>query len=75
MTTQEVPNEAGMWWFTGVAIVPHSTSPGNETTVHIGTAHRFEIVETEYGLIPSEPNVHHLYPHVRFIGTWVKAYK
>lgn len=67
------PDSPGVWWFSGVAIVPHSTTPGNETTVHIREPRRFEVVETQYGLIPTEPANNYPYPLIKFVGQWTKA--
>lgn len=67
MTT---PNSAGTWWFHGVVTVPHSTAPGNTTTVHVESPRRFEVVQTQFGLIPCEPGNHYPYALCTFDGVW-----
>lgn len=66
-------DSAGEFWFVGTAIVPHSTGPGNITTVHIDRPRRFLIVQTPYGLIPVEPVSHYPYALVTFIGQWTRG--
>lgn len=73
MTRYEIPDSPGEWWFGGTVTVPHSTTPGHATTIHLATPRQVLIVKTQFGLTPADPSGFHSYALYKWDGWWEKG--
>ena len=66
----ELPDTPGEWWFTGEVIIPHSTTPGNNVTLHVAARRILMVQSPHFGLLPCDPQTLDCYGMYTFIGVW-----